>query len=855
MNEKSTTVQSAVTHFFGVDAVAADSDKNITVDNSLISAGSNIKGGDETEVSYLKIPPSDANNTKSSASNNDDANGGLTVHIPNNIEDEDTESLFDKARSISPSFSIFSASTSGGCGVGGRLYNHLQCDVMSSATSSESMDKNAAHLSDSHDDGIIAQQQQQQQQQPLIDFTPQTWLTALQETSPTIRYCAAAAALTAVIVIHPLALIGAVATASAAAGATAISMWAVGFFHELDKYQIWSEEFGLLFWEDNDTSGVGRGMKMISDTALVSDATIESTTTDATAAVSDSSLLLEQERQKLGEKVKVVKIDGESGKVSVPTDEKGEKTIVKKGDESGSTSSGLVGIEKREDDVLSSFGKTKVVSKKIPYGLRRIKSAPVTVKLPSSSKKRDKEQNQQTTGGKPPSLSIKPRIKKKQQETTSSPSSSAISKQPTVQRTESPKNKIINDHFPPLEICVIQSVELPGLNTTSQIFDVFFADDAVSRRLSLLFLVHLYVQKLTPLQPYSFRDFQKRLGDVDIVYERWEDCHLSGDSVDGKDLYSFKKGKEEELKSSPLPIDSSRQRRMTFLTLTKSYFGPAYAKATKIQRATQLSNGSILVIENVTQLADIPFSDRFRVIERWILEVTGEQSTGGEAMLSATAVTTCKLTVHAEVQMLKPCSWEAQIRKRAAETFSEVVTEWYKSARVALIATEEQKRKRLRLSKLDEGEKGRGKDTIDMIGSTEPRRSLPPLQPPATSYTPPRAATPLSTKQSELFAKHKRNFDELDKLVAKGDLEWCSVEVMHSSHINNPSPNKESFTNTFSTVLEYPSLNEYEVTSSNAGSTEDENGRSSRRKGIMRRRSSRLLKKLSSRMTNKSSPK
>ena len=116
MNEKSTTVQSAVTHFFGVDAVAADSDKNITVDNSLISAGSNIKGGDETEVSYLKIPPSDANNTKSSASNNDDANGGLTVHIPNNIEDEDTESLFDKARSISPSFSIFSASTSGGCG-------------------------------------------------------------------------------------------------------------------------------------------------------------------------------------------------------------------------------------------------------------------------------------------------------------------------------------------------------------------------------------------------------------------------------------------------------------------------------------------------------------------------------------------------------------------------------------------------------------------------------------------------------------------------------------------------------------------------------------------------------------------
>ena len=792
-----------------MDAVAADSDENNTVDNSLIS-GSNIKGGsgniagDETENNYPNMPPSDANIKSSAVPNSDDANGGLTVHIPNNIEDEDTESFFDKARSISPSLSLFSASTTGGCGVGERLYNHLQCDVMPSATSSESMDKNAAQLNDSHDDGIIAQ--------PYFlpsDFTPQTWLTALQETSSTIRYCApAAAALTAVIVIHPLALIGAVATASAAAGATAISMWAVGFFHELDKYQIWSEEFGLLFWEDNDPTP--RGMRMISDTALASDTNIKSPT-DATAVVSDSSPLLEQERQKLGEKVKVVKI--ESGKVTVPTGEKG-KTIVKKGVESGSALSELAGIGKSEDDVLSTSG--KAVPKKIPYGLRRIKSAPVSVKLSLSSKKRDQQQKQQTS---------EPSVSKK---TTSSLSSSTISKPST---TKSPNDRIINDHFPPLEICVIQSVELPGLNTTSQFFDVFFADDA----------------------PYSFRDFQKRRGDVDIVYERWQDCHLSGDSIAFEDLYSFKK--EAELKPSPLPINSSRQRMMKFNTLTKSYFGPAYAKATKIQRATQLSNGSVLVIENVTQLVDIPFSDRFRVIERWILEVTREQSTG-EVMLSATAVTTtCKLTVHAEVQMLKPCSWEAQIRKRAAETFTEVVTEWYKSARVALIATEEQKRKRLRISKLDEGGKD-GKDTIDMIGSTEPGRSLSPLiQPPATSSSPPREATPLSAKQSELFAKHKRNFNELDKLVANGDLEWCSVEVMHSSHLNHPSSSKKPFTNTFSTVLEYPSLNEYEVTSSNAGSTEDENGGSSRRKGIMRRRSSRLFRKLSSRMINKSSPK
>jgi hypothetical protein len=52
-----------------------------------------------------------------------------------------------------------------------------------------------------------------------------------------------------------------------------------------------------------------------------------------------------------------------------------------------------------------------------------------------------------------------------------------------------------------LEICVVRAVELAGLNAAAQFFDVFFADDA----------------------PYSMRDFQKKRGDVDVVYGRWED--------------------------------------------------------------------------------------------------------------------------------------------------------------------------------------------------------------------------------------------------------------------------------------------------------------------------------------------
>ena len=53
---------------------------------------------------------------------------------------------------------------------------------------------------------------------------------------------------------------GAVATAAAGAGATAMTMWAVGCFHDLDKgYQIWSsEEFGRLFWKDDENKSIYR---------------------------------------------------------------------------------------------------------------------------------------------------------------------------------------------------------------------------------------------------------------------------------------------------------------------------------------------------------------------------------------------------------------------------------------------------------------------------------------------------------------------------------------------------------------------------------------------------------------------
>lgn len=332
---------------------------------------------------------------------------------------------------------------------------------------------------------------------------------------------------------------------------------------------------------------------------------------------------------------------------------------------------------------------------------------------------------------------------------------------------------------------------------------------------------------------------------------------------------------------------------MKFNTLTRSYFGPAYATAMKIQRATLMADDHLLVIENVTHLSEIPYADRFRVVERWVLEVAAEgdggadaavekigddddtmlersRSAGGGSTSSATEgerdprVALCRLTIHAEVQMLKPCSWEAQIRKKASETFTEVAMDWCKSATVALAATEEQMRKRLRI-----GPPGDDDDRSIVFsgvgGESGPERPPPLLSmhspQPVASSTTTATATPHSTLargHSDLLAIHKRNFDQLEKRIANGDLEWCSIEVMmHSSHLGN---NEDDGVRTgsitsppiFATVLEYPSLNEY-YAGGGAGGNDDEIkmvGFTSQRKKasvMIRSKSRKLLKRLSSR--------
>jgi hypothetical protein len=253
------------------------------------------------------------------------------------------------------------------------------------------------------------------------------------------------------------------------------------------------------------------------------------------------------------------------------------------------------------------------------------------------------------------------------------------------------------------------------------------------------------------------KDFQKTRGDVDIVYGVWREV------TDVHNLSSFKKVKPGLL---PLPSSSTQERKLTFNTLTKSYFGPAYAKATKIQRATRL-NKHLLIIENETRLSEIPFADKFMVLERWIIEsVKKNESNDGGGSGGGGGLYTCKLTVHAEVIMLGSCRFESQIRKKASETFTEVTMDWCKLATKALEATREQKRKRMRNEEQQYDDDDDRNDSI--VGDDTQQQEVESKK-----------KLHRETESSELFAKHQQKFQELDDLIANsGDDD--NIEVLHS---------------------------------------------------------------------------
>jgi VAD1 Analog of StAR-related lipid transfer domain len=209
----------------------------------------------------------------------------------------------------------------------------------------------------------------------------------------------------------------------------------------------------------------------------------------------------------------------------------------------------------------------------------------------------------------------------------------------------------VNLHYPPLENRALHGAEFFGLNAL-EFFNVFFANDA----------------------PFTFQEIHRQRGDKDIQYGLWEDLpHVSQPSLhhDAKACSDFH-------------VSSFRERVLKFNARTNSFFGPPFANTTKVQRVLMASK-RLMVIESATTVTQIPFCDRFHVLERWV--ITAEKK--GDRYVS-------KLSVYSQVFFSKSCPFEAQIVSKSKETFVEIANLWCTMAQTALKLTEESRLKRIR---------------------------------------------------------------------------------------------------------------------------------------------------------------
>jgi hypothetical protein len=216
----------------------------------------------------------------------------------------------------------------------------------------------------------------------------------------------------------------------------------------------------------------------------------------------------------------------------------------------------------------------------------------------------------------------------------------------------------IQANYPPFNHTVLEHAgPLVGLNA-SELFQVFFADDA----------------------PYSFQVFQEKRGDKDIHYGRWQDLPQQGSltlvpsSPACASLPTF---------PSNLSVRSWQGRRLSFRAKTNNFLGPAFASTVKTQRLL-IVNKRLSVLESRTDLADIPFADRFFVLERWIVRASKHNDRY-----------VANVTVSCQVVFTQNCALEQQIRSKSVSAIADIVTAWCQMATEALQVTEQNKLQRL----------------------------------------------------------------------------------------------------------------------------------------------------------------
>ncbi|GAX20236.1 hypothetical protein FisN_15Lh284 [Fistulifera solaris] len=213
-------------------------------------------------------------------------------------------------------------------------------------------------------------------------------------------------------------------------------------------------------------------------------------------------------------------------------------------------------------------------------------------------------------------------------------------------------------NFTDLKHHVVTEREFIGLNVI-EFFRVFFGDDA----------------------PYSFKEFQKKRGDLDIQYGKWSD-----------ELPKGPLSLHPPSTAGDFPFDTTtyvsyQTRTLNFKAKTNnsSLLGPAFATTTKVQRLFILSK-RCAVLEMKTTLRDIPFSDRFFVLERWVVNAKKDDY----------GLYTILLSVSTGAVFTGSCPFEGPIRSRSAAAVSDVVNAWCAMATEALRLTE-----RTKISRLD----------------------------------------------------------------------------------------------------------------------------------------------------------
>lgn len=229
----------------------------------------------------------------------------------------------------------------------------------------------------------------------------------------------------------------------------------------------------------------------------------------------------------------------------------------------------------------------------------------------------------------------------------------------------------LNMHYPDLDCqIVLKSQEFVGLSAV-HFFQVFLSDNA----------------------PYNWQEFQKKRGDQDIVYENWRNIPEEDQGPLSMHPHSTAKHGSPK-KSSGKNCYSYQTRKLRFKAKTNSFFGPPYATTTTTQRCFTLSK-RIFVLESKTELADIPFSDHFYVLERWVVRAEKRRQDGSYvASMSAS----CQVFF---VPGQPACPFEYQIRTKSENAVRDSVSGWCTMAQEALKLAEQNKLNRERRSEIN----------------------------------------------------------------------------------------------------------------------------------------------------------